>query len=265
MAEVSTHLDAIVAGVREDLELRKAAVPFEVISRRAMAVVRRNRLRDSLQAGRPGIIAEIKRASPSRGWIRPDLDAVATGRAYAEAGASAISVLTEGRRFGGSLSDLEAVSAAVPGTPVLRKDFILDEYMIAEARAFGADLVLLMVSVLGERTRVMLELAGRYGLDAMVEVHDEAELSVAIGSGAGIIGINNRNLKTLAVDLATSERMLPLIPAGIVRVVESGISSPGEVRHLSGLGADCFLVGETLVKSGDPGAGIRRLLSLQGH
>ena len=265
MAEVSTHLDAIVAGVREDLKLRRAAVPFEVISRRAMAVVRRNRLRDSLQAGRPGIIAEIKRASPSRGWIRPDLDAVATGRAYAEAGASAISVLTEGRRFGGSLSDLEAVSAAVPGTPVLRKDFILDEYMIAEARAFGADLVLLMVSVLGERTRVMLELAGRYGLDAMVEVHDEAELSVAIGSGAGIIGINNRNLKTLAVDLATSERMLPLIPAGIVRVVESGISSPGEVRHLSGLGADCFLVGETLVKSGDPGAGIRRLLSLQGH
>ncbi|HEY3490683.1 MAG TPA: indole-3-glycerol phosphate synthase TrpC [Candidatus Deferrimicrobiaceae bacterium] len=260
---MSTHLDAIVAGVLEDLEGRKAAVSFEAVSARAMASTRRNRLRERLSAGRAGIIAEIKRASPSRGWIRPDLDAVATGRAYAEAGASAISVLTEGRRFGGSLSDLETVSAAVPDTPVLRKDFMLDEYMVAEARAYGADLVLLMVSVLRERTRELLAAASRYGLDALVEVHDEDELSVAIAAGAGIIGINNRNLKTLSVDLATSERMLPLIPEGVVKIVESGIATPEEVRRLSSLGADCFLVGETLVRSGDPREGIRRLLSLQ--
>lgn len=258
-----THLDAILAGVREALDLRRRAVPFDALAARAAGCSRRLRIGDRLAAG-PGIIAEIKRASPSKGWIDAGLDAVATARAYARGGACAISVLTEGRRFGGSLADLEAVSGTVTDTPILRKDFILDEYMIAEARAFGADLVLLMVSVLGGRTREMLETAGRYGLEALVEVHDEAELAVALDAGAGIVGINNRNLKTLAVDLATSGRILPMIPAGIVKVVESGIASPDEVRRYASLGADAFLVGETLIRSGDPASEIGRLLSRNG-
>lgn len=257
----STHLDAIVAGVREDLEERRRREPLESVARRAAANGRTCRFADGLAKRRPGIIAEIKRASPSKGWIRRDLDAVATGIAYAEAGAAAISVLTEGRRFGGSLADLEAVSAAVPGTAVLRKDFVLDEYMVAEARACGADMVLLMVSVLGAKTADLLAAARGYGLDALVETHDEQELAVALDAGATIVGINNRNLKTLAVDLATSERLLPLIPAGVVKVVESGISTADEVRRLAACGADCFLVGETLVRSGDPAGGIRALLS----
>lgn len=259
----ATHLDGIVAGVREELERRRSEFPFDAIAGRAAASTRRLRLADRLAAG-PGIIAEIKRASPSKGWISPDLDAVATARAYARAGACAISVLTEGRRFGGSLADLEAVSGAVTDTPILRKDFILDEYMIAEARAFGADLVLLMVSVLGGRTREMLETARRYGLEALVEVHDEAELAIALDARAAIVGINNRNLKTLAVDLGTSERILPMIPPGIVKVVESGISSPEEVRRFASLGADAFLVGETLIRSGDPSSEIGKLLSRKG-
>jgi indole-3-glycerol phosphate synthase len=257
----STHLDALVAGVREELESRKAEAGLEEVVARCAGNRRANRLTDMLARRRPGLIAEIKRASPSRGWIRQDLDAVATARAYARAGASAISVLTEGRRFGGSLADLRAVADAVPETPVLRKDFILDEYMLAEARAFGADMALLMVSVLGPGVAAMIAHADRFGLEALVEVHDEGELSIALAAGARIVGINNRNLKTLEVDLATSERLLPMIPPGVVKVVESGISSPGEVRRLAGAGADCFLVGEALVKSGDPGEAVRRLLS----
>ncbi|HEY5997276.1 MAG TPA: indole-3-glycerol phosphate synthase TrpC [Candidatus Deferrimicrobiaceae bacterium] len=257
----STHLDAIVDGVREELEARKRTVSFDEIAGRAAANKRVRRIGGRLAAARPGIIAEIKRASPSKGWIARDLDPVATALAYARAGACAISVLTEGRRFGGSLADLEAVSAAVDDTPVLRKDFVLDEYMIAEARAYGADLVLLMVSVLGDRTAGMLETAGRYGLDALVEVHDEAELAIALDAHAGIVGINNRNLKTLAVDLDTSGRLLPMIPPRIVKVVESGITSAVDVRRFASLGADAFLVGETLIRSGDPASEIGRLLS----
>jgi indole-3-glycerol phosphate synthase len=260
----STHLDAIVAGVREALETRKRTVSFEEIAGRAAANTRIRRIGERLAASRPGIIAEIKRASPSKGWIDRDLDPVSTARAYSRAGACAISVLTEGRRFGGSLADLEAVSGAAGDTPVLRKDFVLDEYMIAEARAFGADLVLLMVSVLGGRTAEMLDMAGRHGLDALVEVHDEDELAIAIEARAGIVGINNRNLKTLSVDLGTSERILPMIPPGVIKVVESGISSPDEVRRFASMGADAFLVGETLIRSGDPASEIGRLLSRNG-
>lgn len=256
----STHLDALVAGVAQDLEARKKAVSFEEIVARAGANKRKRSFRAKL-AGRTGIIAEIKRASPSRGWIRQDLDAAATARAYAEGGASAISVLTEGRKFGGSLRDLEAASAASGDVPVLRKDFVLDEYMLAEARAHGADLVLLMVNVLGDRTGGLLRAAERFGLDALVEVHDEEELGVALAAGASIVGINNRNLKTLEVDLGTSGRLLPAIPGGTIKVVESGISSPDEVSQLAALGADAFLVGETLVRAANPASEIRRLLS----
>ncbi len=253
-----THLARLVAGVREDLEARRAAAPFPEVVARARANALRRDIRAGLASG-PGIIAEIKRASPSRGWIRRDLDAGAAARAYARAGACAVSVLTEGRRFGGSLADLEAASRACGSIPVLRKDFVLDEYMLAESRAWGADLVLLMVSVLGGDTAAMTAQARGYGLEPLVEVHDEAEMEIAAASGASLIGINNRDLATLRVDLSVSERLLPLAPRGAVKVVESGISTPGDVARFRALGADAFLVGEALVGSDDPEGAVRRL------
>jgi indole-3-glycerol phosphate synthase len=253
-----THLERIVAGVREDLGARKAAAPFRDVAARARGNAVRRDIRARL-AGGPGIVAEIKRASPSRGWIRRDLDAAATARAYAGAGACAVSVLTEGRRFGGSLADLEAASRACGPVPVLRKDFVLDEYMLAEARAFGADLVLLMVCVLGDETGRMVALARDHGLEPLVEVHDERELEVAASAGATVVGINNRDLATLRVDLSVSERLLPLAPRGAIKVVESGIAGRDDILRFAALGADAFLVGEALVRSAEPGEAVRRL------
>lgn len=205
----------------------------------------------------PGIIAEIKRASPSRGWIRRDLDAVATAGSYLAGGAWAVSVLTEGRSFGGSLSDLADIRSAFPGAILLRKDFVLDDYMLAESRAHGADLVLLMVSVLGERTGEMAALAAARSLEPLVEARDAAEIAIAVRSGARLIGINNRNLETLTVDLSTGARLLPLLPAGVIPVVESGISTAEQVRMFHGAGARLFLIGESLAGSKDPADTIR--------
>jgi indole-3-glycerol phosphate synthase len=206
----------------------------------------------------PGIIAEIKRASPSRGWIRRDLDAVSTAAAYLAGGAWAISVLTEGRSFGGSLADLSDLRAAFPEATLLRKDFILDEYMLVESRANGADLVLLMVSVLGEKTVEMSALACSHRLEPLVEARNAAEIAIAVRSGARLIGINNRDLETLTVNLATGARLLPLLPAGVVPVVESGISTADQVRDFHKAGARLFLIGESLSGSKDPADTIRR-------
>jgi len=206
----------------------------------------------------PGIIAEIKRASPSRGWIRRDLDAVATAGAYLAGGAWAVSVLTEGRSFGGSLKDLSDVRAAFPAAALLRKDFVLDEYMLAESRAHGADLVLLMVSVLGDKTGEMAAKAFEHRLEPLVEARDAAEIAIAASSGARLIGINNRDLDTLAVDLSTSARLLPLLPSGAYPVVESGIGTPEQVRSFHEAGARLFLIGESLAASEDPAYTIRR-------
>jgi len=205
----------------------------------------------------PGIIAEIKRASPSRGWIRRDLDAVATAAAYLAGGAWAVSVLTEGRSFGGSLADLSGIRAAFPEAILLRKDFVLDEYMLAESRAHGADLVLLMVSVLGEKTGEMAALAAAHRLEPLVEARDAAEIAIAVRSGALLIGINNRNLDTLTVDLSAGRRLLPLLPAGVVPVVESGISTADQVRDFHRAGARLFLIGESLAGGKDPADMIR--------
>lgn len=205
----------------------------------------------------PGIIAEIKRASPSRGWIRRDLDAVATAAAYLEGGAWAVSVLTEARNFGGSLEDLSDVRAAFPEATLLRKDFVLDEYMLAESRARGADLVLLMVSVLGESTSEMAERARKHRLEPLVETRDASEIAIAARSGARLIGINNRDLDTLKVDLSTGERLLPLLPPGTYPVVESGITSPDQVRRFHRAGARLFLIGESLAGGKDPADTIR--------
>jgi len=205
----------------------------------------------------PGIIAEIKRASPSRGWIRRDLDAVATAGAYLAGGAWAVSVLTENRSFGGSLADLSDVRAAFPESTILRKDFTLDDYMLAESRAHGADLVLLMVSVLGEKTVEMVARAFSHRLEPLVEVRDAAEIAIASRSGARLIGINNRNLDTLTVDLSTGARLLPLLPAGAYPVVESGISTADQVRDFHRAGARLFLIGESLAGSKVPADTIR--------
>lgn len=254
----STHLEAIIAGVREDLEARKAAAPLPDVVARARNNALRRDIRARLADG-PGIIAEIKRASPSQGWIRRELDAAVAARVYARAGACAVSVLTEGRRFGGSLADLEAASGACGPVPVLRKDFVLDEYMLAESRAFGADLVLLMVRVLGEETAGMVALARRHGLEPLVEVHDEREMEIADAGGAILVGINNRDLATLRVDLSVAERLLPLAPSRAIKVVESGIATRDDILRFRALGADAFLVGEALVRSEDPGEVVRRL------
>ena len=167
-------------------------------------------------------------------------------------------MLTEGRCFGGSLADLSEIRAAFPVGTLLRKDFILDEYMLAESRAHGADLVLLMVSVLGEKTREMAALAFSHQLEPLVEARDAAEIAIAARSGARLIGINNRDLDTLTVNLSTGERLLPLLPAGVVPVVESGISTVEQVRDFHRAGARLFLIGESLAGSKDPADTIRR-------
>ena len=224
---METHLERILEGVRAELATRKVGAPMEGLLRGAVSRGPARNPLSTLPEG-PGVIAEIKRASPSRGWIRKGLDAPKAARSYLAGGAWGISVLTEGRLFGGSLDDLDSVRAACPDAILLRKDFILDEYMLVESRARGADLVLLMLSVLGDRTGEMVTLARRHALEPLVEVHDEAELSAASGTGARLIGINNRNLRTLSVDLATSERLLPRMPSGAIAVVESGITAaPG--------------------------------------
>jgi indole-3-glycerol phosphate synthase len=252
------HLRQIVSAVQEGLKERKAAVPFPEIAALAKENRRSGNIRDFLGEG-PGIIAEIKRASPSRGWIRKDLDAAETARFYAAGGACAVSVLTENRFFGGTLRDLSEAKAACGGLPVLRKDFVLDEYMVAESRAHGADLLLLIVAVLGEKTSEMVRMTTEYGLEPLVEVHDEEEMKMAAGSGATIVGINNRDLTSLRVDPETAARLLPLSPPGVLKVVESGISSHAEVKRYYDMGADAFLVGEAIVRSPDAAETIRKL------
>ena len=256
---MDSHLDRILSGVREELLLRKSRVPFGDLLRKEEE---RGPARDLLRTipEGPGIIAEIKRASPSRGWIRRDLDAVATAAAYLEGGAWAVSILTEARSFGGSLADLSDVRAAFPAATLLRKDFVLDEYMLAESRAHGADLVLLMVSVLGGRTVEMTALARKHRLEPLVEARDAAEIAAAVRSGARLIGINNRDLSTLRVDLSTGERLLPLLPPGAYPVVESGISRADQVRRFHKAGARLFLVGESLAGCKDPADTIRRYM-----
>jgi indole-3-glycerol phosphate synthase len=248
---VSTTLDAILAGVRGDLAARKAWVPFRIVAEAAA----RNRSRRGIRIGPgdgPGIIAEIKRASPSRGWIARELDAARTAARYARGGACAVSVLTEGHFFKGSLQDLGDASAASGSVPVLRKDFVLDDYMLAESRAWGADLVLLIVAVLGDETRRMVRLARSHGLDPLVEVHDEGEMEIARDSGAGLVGINTRDLRTLKVNLSVASRLLSLVPRGATAIVESGIATAADVVRFAAQGARAFLVGESIVASGNP-------------
>jgi indole-3-glycerol phosphate synthase len=245
-------LDDIVAGVRADLAERQLAVPEAELRR---LVTEAPAPRDPMPAFRaPGlsVIAEVKRRSPSKGDLADIPDPAALARSYAAGGAEAISVLTERRRFNGSLEDLREVRAAVD-TPVLRKDFIVTDYQLLEARAAGADLVLLIVAALDDQTLVRLHArAGELGLTALVEVHDAEEIDRAVAAGATLLGVNARNLKTLAVDPDTFGRLAGLVPDGVVRVAESGITGPADAARYAGEGADVVLVGEALVKDGDP-------------
>lgn len=250
-------LDDIVAGVREDLAGRQALVTEAELRRRI--VDQTPPALDPMPAFRsPGlsVIAEVKRRSPSKGDLADIPDPAELARSYAAGGAAAISVLTEARRFAGSLDDLDTVRAAVE-TPLLRKDFVVTEYQVVEARAHGADLVLLIVAALDDAELRDLHAAVRgWGMTALVEVHDEAEIERALAVGAELIGVNARNLKTLEVDPEAFGRLVGLLPEGVVKVAESGITGPEDAARYAELGADVVLVGEALVKDGDPEAAV---------
>lgn len=217
-------------------------------------------LRHALNTGHTGLIAEIKKASPSRGVIREDFDPAAIAEAYARAGATCLSVLTEREYFQGDDAYVDAARNAC-GLPILRKDFMLDPYQVAEARAIGADCILLIAAVLADEQMADLESAAEhYGLDVLVEVHDEEELSRALMLNTRLIGINNRDLKTLKVDLGVTERLARLIPPGYTAVCESGIGSHADILRMSHVGVHCFLVGESLMKQPDIEAATRHLL-----
>jgi indole-3-glycerol phosphate synthase len=245
-------LAEIVDGVLADLAARQSLLPLDRVRDQALAA--RTPLDPTPAFAGPGVgvIAEVKRASPSKGSLAAISDPGALARAYADGGAAAISVLTEERRFHGSLDDLRAVRAAVD-IPVLRKDFVVTPYQLFESRAAGADLVLLIVAALDDALLSQLHaLAIELGLTPLVEVHDEHETERAVALGARLIGVNARNLKTLEVDPATFGRLRPLIPDGVVTIAESGISGPADVGRYAAQGADVVLVGEALVTGGDP-------------
>jgi indole-3-glycerol phosphate synthase len=251
-------LDSIIEGVREDLAARRLPLSqlHEQLSQAPKVIDAHERLLSAPMT----VIAEVKRASPSKGALAAISDPRALATQYQEAGAAVISVLTEQRRFGGSLEDLVAVRSEVE-IPILRKDFMVDEYQFFEARAAGADVVLLIVAALSKhQLKDYYDLATELGMAVLVETHTHQEIEDAMEIEPRIIGVNARNLKTLEIDLAAFTQLIPEIPSTVIRVAESGISARSEVEIAQGAGAQAILVGETLVKSGDPAAAINQLL-----
>jgi indole-3-glycerol phosphate synthase len=256
-------MTTMIAATRRIVEVRQQRESLRALARRAESAGKRSpRFLSALGgSGRMNIIAECKRRSPSRGVLRADYNPVAIARGYADAGAAAISVLTEPTFFDGSIEHLRAVAAAVE-IPVLRKDFIVSEYQLLEAKAAGADAALLIVAALetGE-LRSLVSLAATLGLDALVEVHDSDELGAAVDVGARIIGVNNRDLRTLEVDVDVSERLIARIPSGVVAVSESGLRSTDDLVRLSRMGYRAFLIGERFMTEPEPGTALEALLA----
>ncbi|MGA9876604.1 MAG: indole-3-glycerol phosphate synthase TrpC [Solirubrobacteraceae bacterium] len=257
-------LARILDETRADLERRKRIVPLDVLEARAGASrpsgALVGRFRDCVARPGIGVIAEFKRRSPSAGRLREGADVGEIAEAYKRGGASALSVLTEGPNFEGSLDDLRVARAAC-GLPILRKDFVVDRYQLYEARAAGADAVLLIVAALEERELATLhELAGALELDVLVEVHDHDELACAASVGARLIGVNNRDLRDFTVDVGRTSRLLEHMPAGATVVSESGIVSPKQLRELERCGVSAVLVGETLMRAPDPRHALLALL-----
>lgn len=259
-----TFLQKILSAKRERVEAAKRAVSPALIRGRAAEVrstANAFRLSSALRSNGINIIAEIKRASPSKGAINTGIDVAVTARAYETGGACAISVLTEEDFFQGALDDLRTARRTVD-VPILRKDFIFDEYQIYEAAAAGADAVLLIVAALSaECLARMYEAAGSLGLDALVEVHDMDDLQTAQVIGASVIGVNNRNLHSFNVSLDVSRELIKHSTDGSLMITESGLSSAGEIQELRRLGFDGFLIGETLMKSDSPDADLKRLIT----
>lgn len=253
-------LDSIIEGVREDLAARRGSMAalHERIDAQAPALD----VHSFLSRAEMNVIAEVKRSSPSKGNLAPITDPAALAEKYQEAGAAAVSVLTEQRRFGGSLADLDAVRSRIE-IPVLRKDFMVDEYQFLEARAHGADIVLLIVAALSKsQLKDFYDLATELGMASLIEVHTQSELESAMDISPRIVGVNSRNLKTLEVSASVFEELIPTIPSSVIRVAESGISTRADVVQAQKSGATAILVGESLVKSGDPISAMRELL---GH
>ena len=258
-------LDDILVGVREDLAERQSRTPLGELKERAEARAAALDGAAALRGEGVAVIAEVKRNSPSKGALAAIADPAALAVDYEAGGASVISVLTEQRRFGGSLADLEAVRARVE-VPLLRKDFVVGSYQLWEARAVGADLVLLIVAALEQEALVSLvERTESLGMTPLVEVHDEPELERALAAGARVVGVNARDLKTLAIDRAVFGRLSPLIPDGVIKVAESGVRGPHDLLAYAAVGADAVLVGEGVVTGGNPRQAVADLVTAGNH
>jgi indole-3-glycerol phosphate synthase len=253
-----SYLDELLAATHSRIDEVKQKVTEAVLEQRVAAAEPPRDFRAALQGPEIAIVAEIKRATPRAGALAPDLDAARTARAYEEGGAAALSVLTEPEFFKGSLEDLEAARGV--SIPVLRKDFILDPIQVYEARAAGADAILLIVRILGDELGQLHSLGRSLGMSALVEVHSETDLDRALEAGADLIGINHRDLETFEVDPDRTRKLAPRLPNGVVVVALSGTSTRPEIESLGDAGADAVLVGEALVTASDPVAKLRELL-----
>ncbi|MBF6174263.1 indole-3-glycerol phosphate synthase TrpC [Nocardia blacklockiae] len=260
-----TVLDSILDGVRADVAAREALLDFQAVKKAAADAPSPRNAFAALHQDGVGVIAEVKRASPSKGELADIPDPASLAKAYEDGGARVISVLTEGRRFHGSLDDLDAVRAVVD-VPILRKDFVVGPYQIHEARAHGADVILLIVAALEQDVLAsLIDRTESLGMTALVEVHTEEEADRALEAGASVIGVNARNLKTLEVDTDVFARIAPGLPTEVIRVAESGINGTADLLAYAGAGADAVLVGESLVTSGDPRAAVSELATAGTH
>jgi indole-3-glycerol phosphate synthase len=258
-------LDEILAGVREELDTRQAQVPLEEMRERATAVPPARDAYAALRRAGVAVIAEVKRASPSKGHLAAIADPAELAGEYAAGGARCVSVLTEGRWFGGCMEDLAAVRAAID-IPVLCKDFVVSSYQVHEARAAGADMVLLIVAALEQNALVGLrERIESLGMTALVEVHDEDEADRAMAAGAKVIGVNARDLRTLEIDRTVFERIAPGLPNNVVKIAESGVRGPHDLIRYASAGADAVLVGEGLVTKKSPRDAVAELVNAGNH